>query len=774
MESQLGKNVVRKEAKDKVTGAAKYTSDLDDSPMLYAKLLTSTYAHAKIRSINTSTALIMPGVKAVITAKDFYVLCGSLFRDRPPLAYEKVRYFGEPVALVVADDEEKAKAAAEKINIDYEPLPVVNSIPDAVKKKPVLIHEQMMSYTKSITEVYPEKGTNICHHQKIRKGDIKKGFHESEVIVEGHFTLPQSDHAAMETRSVRCKVMPDETVLIKASSQAPYGIKELISKYFSIPEGQVIVTVPFVGGGFGGKATVQLEVLAVIAAMVTKGKWIQLTNSREEDLVTSPCHLGLMGDLKIGAKSTGEITAAEMNFYVDTGAYADTSPKMTKAIAVECAGPYDIPNIHCDCYCVYTNHPYATSFRGFGHEAHAFCLERMMDKLADKLNLDPFQIRLINAIKEGDQKPTQVTITKSNTGNITECLYRLKDLINWEEGSTIVLGNQLIRAKGISCLIKTSDTPQNAGAAVVLTFNSDGSINLNCGAVEIGPGMKTTAAQILAEKMRMNVSDIFVELAVNTQSSPLLWKTVASMTTQMVGRAVINAAEDAINQLLYLASIALRCSKTDLDYENKMIFVKHDPSFYITFKDLVKGYQYPDGNSIHGPIIGRGSYVMNHLTRLDKETGRGKAGLSWTVGAQAVEIEYNLKQHTYRLLKAATVIDAGKVINPKTARGVITGGMCMGLGLATCEDFIYNEQAVTENTSFRTYKMIRYGENPKYLVDFVETPQVDAPYGSRGIGEHGIIGIPAALANAISLAAGIDVTQLPVTPEYIWRKKNKQ
>ena len=320
MESQLGKNVVRKEAKDKVTGAAKYTSDLNDSPMLYAKLLTSTYAHAKIRSVNTSTALAMPGVKAVITARDFYVLCGSLFRDRPPLAYEKVRYFGEPVALVVADEEEKAKAAADKIYIDYEPLPVVNSIPDAVKKKPVLIHEQMMSYTKSITEVYPEKGTNICHHQKIRKGDIKNGFHESEVIVEGRFSLPQSDHAAMETRSVRCMVMPDETVLIKSSSQAPYGIKELISKYFGIPEGRVIVTVPFVGGGFGGKATVQLEVLAVIAAMVTKGKWVQLTNSREEDLVTSPCHLGLMGNLKIGATSTGKITAAEMKFYVDTGA----------------------------------------------------------------------------------------------------------------------------------------------------------------------------------------------------------------------------------------------------------------------------------------------------------------------------------------------------------------------------------------------------------------------------------------------------------------------
>ena len=773
MESQLGKDIVRVEAKDKVTGTAKYTNDLDDSPILYAKLLTSSCAHAKIISIDTSTASAMPGVKAVITAKDYYVLCGSLFRDRPPLASDKVRYFGEPVAMVIAEDEEKAKKAVDKIYISYEQLPVVNSISDALKKKPVLIHEQMMSYKKSITEVFPEKGTNICHHQKIRKGDMKKGWDDSDVIMEGEFSLPQSDHAAMETRSTRCIVMPDENVIIKSSSQVPYAIKELISKYLGIPEGRVIVRVPLVGGGFGGKATVQLEVLAVIAAMHVKGKWVNLTNTREEDFVTSPGHLGLNGHIKIGAKSSGKITAAEMKFYIDTGAYSDTSPKLAKAIAVECAGPYHIPNIQCDSYSVYTNHPYVTSYRGFGHEEHAFCLERTMDKLAAKLGMDPFELRLLNVAHDGDLKPTQVKVTTSNTGNITECLNRLRNLIKWDEGSRIVEGNNIIRAKGISCLIKTSDTPQNAGAAAILTFNSDGSVNLNCGAVEIGPGMKTTLSQILAEKMRMNINDIFIKMEVDTQSSPLYWKTVASMTTHMVGFAVINAAEDALNQLLQLASIALRCPVSDLEYENKMIYVKHDPSFFITFKDLVQGYKYPDGNSIHGPVIGRGSYVMNHLTILDKETGKGKAGLSWTVGAQAVEIEYDTRQHTYRLLKAATVIDAGKVINPKTARGVITGGMCMGLGLGTCEDFIYDENAITENTSFRTYKMIRYGENPKYLVDFVETPQIDTPYGSRGIGEHGIIGIPAALANAVSLAAQIDVTSLPVTPEYIWREKTK-
>ncbi|MDR2022453.1 MAG: xanthine dehydrogenase family protein molybdopterin-binding subunit [Hungatella sp.] len=773
METQLGKNTVRKEAKDKVTGAAKYTNDFTDSPMLYARLLTSVHAHAQIVSIDTSKASAMPGVKAVITAKDYQVLCGTMLQDRPPLAREKVRYYGEPVAIVVADDEMQTKAAAGKILVEYKPLPVVNSVKEAFKRNPVIIHEALMSYTKATEEVYPVKGTNICHHQKIRKGDMQKGWLESEIVAEGSFSLPQSDHAAMETRAVHCMIKPDDSVMIKTSSQSPYEVKELLSKYFNIPEGKIVVQVPLVGGAFGGKSCVQPEILAVIAAMHVKGKWLNLANTREEDMITSPCHLGLEGTIRMGAKKTGQIMAAEMTFQIDTGAYSDISPKITKAIAVDCAGPYRIPNLQCDCYSVYTNHPYITSFRGFGHEGRTFCLERMMDKLAYEIGLDPFQLRRLNLVQAGDLTPTLVKVTASNTGNAAECLERLKTIINWKEGACIAGENGLVRAKGISCLIKTSDTPTDAGASAVLTFNSDGSVNLDCGAAEIGPGMKTTAAQILAEKMRISVNDVYVKLDVNTQTTPYLWKTVASMTTYMVGRAVLNAADDAISQLLDLASIALRCPAEELDFENKMIFVKHDPELYIMFKDLVKGYKFPNGNSLKGPVIGRGSYVMNHLTPLNEATGRGTPGRSWTVGAQAVEIEYDTRQHTYRLLKAATVIDAGKVINPKTARGVVMGGMCMGLGLGTSEDFVCNEEGIVENTSFRTYKMIRYGENPEYLVDFVETPQIDAPYGARGIAEHGIIGIPAALANAISLAAKIDVNRLPITPEFIWRERSK-
>ncbi|NMC57288.1 MAG: xanthine dehydrogenase family protein molybdopterin-binding subunit, partial [Eubacteriaceae bacterium] len=756
MDSIIGKDIYRKEAYLKVTGQAKYTDDYLITGIYHAKLLTSKYAHANIKSIDTSQAMKSQGVKAVITGDDVIILCGSVIEDMPPLAKGKVRYYGEPVAIVVATSEQFAKAALSKIDIEYEMLPIINSVTDALKENSALVHENLMQYKKAVVDVYPEAGTNICNRVKIRKGDILQGFKESYAIVEGSFSLPQSDHAAMETRCCQCEILADGKVFIRSSSQAPFSIKKMISEYFNIPDNNVIVHVPFVGGGFGGKAAVQIEILAYIASNFVGGHAVKIANEREQDIVTSPCHLGLEAKIKLGADKNGKITAAEMYFNVDVGAYAETGPRMTKAMAVDCAGPYNFENIWCDCLSVYTNHPYVTSFRGFGHEEYTFCLERMMDKLAAALGMDSFDIRRINALKEGDYTPTQAKVTVSNTGNLPACLDKLRELIKWDEGIKISESDSLIKVKGIACFSKTSDSPTDAGSSVLLTFNIDGSININCGVVEYGPGMKTTAAQILAEKMKMDISKIHVKMDVDTQTSPKHWKTVASMTTYMLGRAILKAADDLIWQLLNIASIALKCPSEELDYGNENVFVKADPSLYVAFKDIVHGYQYPNGNSIGGQITGRGSFIMSNLSYLNTETGYGKAGPYWTVGAQAVEIEYDKDQHTYRVIKAATVIDAGKVLNPKTSKGVVMGGILMGLGLAVSEAFKYNINGIVQDTSFRTYKMMRISEAPEYLVDFVETPCIESPYGARGIAEHGILGIPAAVANAISLAEGID------------------
>jgi CO/xanthine dehydrogenase Mo-binding subunit len=570
---------------------------------------------------------------------------------------------------------------------------------------------------------------------------------------------------------VRAEIKEDGRVIIHTSSQAPFIVRKLISRYFGVQEGKVIVNTPFVGGAFGGKAAVELEFIAYMASKAVGGKMVKLVNSREEDMLTSPCKIGMEAKIKLGCTKVGELRAAEITLLVDGGAYSNMAVGITKSMATDCTGPYRVENVWCDAYCMYTNHPYATSFRGFGHGEFTFAIERAMDMLAQKINMDSIEFRLKNAIKQGDTSPTQAKITNSNAGDLTKCLLKLKESINWNEGARINMADGKVRAKGVSCIWKAPSTPTDAVSGAIVTFNSDGSINLSIGSVELGPGTKTIFAQILAEKMGIEVEKIHVTMEVNTELNPVHWKTVASMSTYMVGRAIEEAAQDAIDQLKSMGSIVLRCPPRDLDVGGGRVFVRDDPSFYKDITEIVYGYKYSNGSSIGGQIIGHGSFIMRHVTKLDTETGMGKPGPSWTLGAQAVEVEFDTKYCMYKVIRAASVIDAGKVINPKAARGVVMGGMNMGLGIATREAFMFNDLGIVQNNQLRTYKLISFDENPEFIVDFIETPQIDAAYGGRGIGEHGLIGMPAALGNALSLASGVDLNQLPLIPETIWRIK---
>ncbi|MCR1900125.1 xanthine dehydrogenase family protein molybdopterin-binding subunit [Irregularibacter muris] len=768
---QIGVSSTRKDAWDKVTGNAKYTGDTVPQDILHARIVTSPHAHALIKNIDTSKAENYKGVKAVITGKYFSVLTGSMITDRPPIAKDKVRYYGEAVALIVADSEENAMAATQLVEVEYQPLPVVNSIQDAIKQGATLIHENLGEYFCPDSGVSPLAHSNICDHIKIRKGNAPYDWSQCDNLIEYNFSMPSSDHLAMETRNASSSISPDGIVNIHTSTQAPFAVKEEIAKAYGIDEGKIVVHTPLVGGAFGGKATVSIEFLAFLASHAVKGRMVRIANSREQDMNSTPSKLGAEGKIRLGATKEGKIKALECIYYTSCGAYSDTGPRMAKAIATDCSGPYNIENIHCDSHAVYTNHSYATSFRGFGHSVSTFGIEMAMNKLAQELNIDPLELRRMNAIKPGDLSPTQDKITLSNTGDLEKCITKGKEILNWDKNKKIRKKKGMIRTIGVSCFWKTSSSPPSATSGVVLTLNTDGTINLNFGATEIGPGMKTTMAQILAEKMKMKVEQIYVYMDVNTQISPKHWKTVASMTTFMVGNAVIDAAEDLIRQIKEVSSIVLRCNPESLDVQEKRVFLKKNPDVFVEFKDIVHGYQYPNQSSVYGQLIGRGNYIMERLIPLDKETGKGKSGVSWTVGVQAVEIEYDPKLYTYRLLRAVTVADIGKVINPKMARGVVMGGMSMGLGLATREEFLYGDSGTLENTSLRTYKVMHFGEQPQYEVEFIETPQIDAPFGARGIGEDGILGIPSAFAHAISKAAEEDFHQLPISPENIWKSK---
>jgi CO/xanthine dehydrogenase Mo-binding subunit len=754
----IGKSVVRKEALAKVTGAAKYTADYHIPGLLYGCLVTSSYAHADIKQIHTSDAWKVPGVRAVVTGKQYSILTGSVILDRPPIALDRVRYHGEPVAVVVADSEQSARKAAALIKVDYLPLEVVNSPKDAIKSKAPLIHENLNDY-KLLEEAYPKPGTNIANRTKIRKGDLKKGWAKSQITIEANISFPQSDHVAMETRCSIAQIMPDGEVILHTSTQTPFTVKRLISSYFNIDPRKVRVKTPLVGGAFGGKTSVQLEILAYLASKSVGGKAVKMLNSREEDMITSPVHIGLDANVKLGCTTEGKLAAAEITHLFDGGAYSDRGAIISRAAAVDCTGPYTIDNVRCDSLCLYTNHPNAAAFRGFGHLELTFAIERAMDMLADQLKMDPLELRLKNAIIPGNTTPTQTLLNSSNIGNLPACLKRLRELIHWEEGRRIPIGNHKVRAKGISCIFKNSNTPIDAGAGAVLTFNHDGSINIHTGAIEMGQGTKTVLAQILAERMRMDISKIHVVMEVDTKFDPEHWKTAASRTIYLVGGAVLEAAEDAMHQLKTTASRVLNIPIQDLDAAEGRVFWRQNPNMGLGFE------------SIGSQVIGRGQFVMKGLTGLDPETGRGNPGPEWAVGAQGVEVELDLKEYTYKILKAVSVIDAGKVLNPEAAKGQITGGMSLGLSFASREYFIFNDQGIIQNPQLRTYKLLHFGENPEYLVDFIETPQIDAPYGARGIGEQGVIGMPAALANSLSAAAEVPLNFMPLLPEFIWKAK---
>lgn len=417
----------------------------------------------------------------------------------------------------------------------------------------------------------------------------------------------------------------------------------------------------------------------------------------------------------------------------------------------------------------YTNHTYATSFRGFSHESFTFCIERALDMLARKCSLDPLEFRLRNAIHPGSLTPSQVKCTASLTGDLTQCLNDIKQLAQWDGGSAVPIKPNTVRAKGVACFWKTENPPTDAISGAFVTFNPDGSMNLHTGIVEMGSNGQTHLAQILAEKLNMDADQVHVVLPVDTRTAPEHWKTVASMTEYMAGHAVMRAAEDLLGQLRSNGAQALGCPADDIDVANGRVFSNQSPEQFISFQDIVQGYQSPSGQSIGEPVLGRGGFMLKGLSMLDPQTGRGKTGPEWTLGAQVVEVEADLNTFTYRILNASTVIDVGKVINPESMRAMIAGGMAMGISLSSREAYTYHADGTPRLPNLRTYKLMHIGQEPDYRVGFVETPESQSPYGVRSFAEHGVIGIPAALGNALSAAFGKQLLTLPLTPEVIWR-----
>lgn len=767
----VGKSHLRVDGKDKVTGKQIYVNDIHSNDMLHAVVKTSPHAHARIISIKTEMAKSAPGVRAVVTGEDLPYVVGLYLGDKYPLARDKVRHFGEAVVAVIADSEAEGLEALDLIEIKYEQLEPILSLKDAITNNNLLVHEELDKY-KHISAIHPEPGTNIANRTKIRKGNVELGFEESDIIIDEVFHYIGGDHVAMETRATIAEIKSDGQIIITSTTQAPFVVRSLMSELFNIPTGKIVVNAPPIGGGFGGKAGIQLEALAYLLSKAVGGRKVKLVNTREQDLTVSPGRIGFEGKVKMGCTIDGKITVMELLYLFDSGAYADYSVNISRAAAIASTGPYRVDNLSCDSLCVYTNHPFTNAFRGFGHVELAFAIERAMDVMAEKLEMDPAKFRTINSIKPGDYSPTG-SLMDGNTGNLIKCIDRVKELLNWDDGIFTKIDEHRVRAKSLTCLWKAPAMPTNTDAGAIITFNEDGTMNLHCSIVEIGQATQTGLAQILAEKFDTTIDRIHLVKEINTKVSPHDWATAASRATFMGGNAVIQAADDAIAQIKNTASQVLRCPPNDLDIANDRVFIKDESHIGLDLSKVVLGYVYENGNAIGGQVIGRGRYIARGLTDIDKETGKGQPALEWTLGSEGVEVELNLRDYSYKVIKAVCVLDAGKVINPPMARGQMVGGMAMGLSFASNESFIYNSRGQVVNNNLRSFKIMRYGEEPEYLVDYVETPQKDGPFGARGIGEQSIIGIPGALINALSRALGLQLKSLPLTPEYLWKSKKE-
>jgi len=769
---RVGQRYNRKNAQEKVTGQALYTYDLEFPGMLHARCLFSPYARAKIVSIDTSKAKALPGVRAVLTGEDSDILVGLYMQDKRALSKGETRYHGDIVAAVAAVDEDTAERAISLLDVKYEPLEPVHNVDEALEAK-TLVHDDI-NHLKHIEGVFfPQKDSNIASWNKSRKGDLDKAFAEADLVVENEFSLPAVAHVPMETHVAIVQADPySKKIRIWSSAQSPFAIRQIMADSFGISETDVEVHIPFVGGGFGGKAGIHLEPLATLLSRAAGGAPVKLRATREAEFNTLPTRAGMRGRIKSGVTKDGKITAIRVNYDWDSGAYADYGVNVGKTAVYSGLGPYAVENASIDSKTIYTNKVFSTAYRGFGHLETHWSIERQIDILSQKLGIDPYEFRMKNLLEPGTRTMSGELITESS-GSPKDCLTAVVKEIGWtgrktEEERQREWKTGKVRGKGFAMLQKAPAMPANTASSVIMQMNGDGHVKMMIGAVDFGQGANTVMAQIAAQILDIPIEHIEVMSEIDTRANPYDWNTVASKYTFMGGNAVTKASKEMLRKIKEVAAQALRTEPEMLAHAGGEVFHVHNPERRLSYKDIALGYMYPGGNSIGGPVISSGSSIADGLSNLHPETGQGLPALDWTFGAHAVELEVDVETGNIEILKIASAFDIGQVINEKLVYGQITGGVVQGLGSAILEGYKFNKNVQLMNPSFTDNKIPTMKDMPKEIVPiYIENPQHDGPFGARGVGEHPMISVPSAIGNAIYDALGINFHVLPLSPEAI-------
>jgi CO/xanthine dehydrogenase Mo-binding subunit len=760
----IGKPVTRVDVVEKVTGEAVYGYDLVLPEMLYGKVLFSTKAHAKIKRINTEKAKSYPGVRAVVTGEDAPWTHGESIKDKPFLAQGKVRYIGEPVAAVAAEDEDSAEAAVRLIDIEYEELPVYIDPEEACQPGSVAIHEAFASYRKA-DFIVGSHLPNIAEHFKLRTGDVDIGFNQSDLVIEERYFVPIIQHAAMEPHSAHAQFDKESGRLtIWVANDAPFRALHELTEALNMPKEKIRLINPLQGGGFGSKGGLKVEPIAVALAFHTNGRPVRVKFNREETFISTLTRHEAVVYCKSGVKSDGTLMAREMTLYWGAGAYAEKSPTVCIRGSLPAPGPYRIPHVKVDGYAVYTNKPVAGSYRGYGIPQGAWAVEQQMDEIARRLGIDPIEIRLKNIFVDRDLSYWGEQL---HSVGLKETLIKATEALDWGKKPPQTKPGVKI-GKGFACIQKPTRTPTTSNAGVFV--NSKGEVTVLAGTVEIGQGCNTILSQVAAEELKVPIEKVFIH-PLDTDVIPYDASTTSSRSTYHMGNAVRRAAIHARQQIAESASPMLEASAGDVDFAEGKVFLKDHPQMAIPIGDVVRRKFGSDGL-----VRGDGSYTYEIGKDLDLETGHSDhASAFYMYATQAAEVMVDEESGRVRLLRMSAAHDVGKAINPLNCIGQIEGGLVMGIGSALHEELVVDRTGKVRNPSFLDYHLVTSVDVPQMIPIIVECPEPEGPYGAKGLGEPGLAPTPAAIGNAVADALGIRIYDLPLKPENVyWAIQNKK
>jgi len=776
----LGKSVTRLDALEKVTGKARFCSDMSLPGMLYAKILRSPYAHARILSINTSKAERLPGVRVVLTGKDVLEKRYGLFVfDQYILAKDVVRYAGEGVAALAADSLDIAEKAIELIEVKYEELLAIFDPEEAFKQNPAaVVHPDLLSYQLGLflTPQPVAERPNVAHHYKIRHGDVEQGFKEADLVLEGRFSLARIHHIEAEPHTWIAQRQPDGGITVWVGQQGIHLLKQYYTGIFGIPPSKIKVVAPSnVGGSFGGKVGLTADPIVISLALKTD-RPVKYSFTREEMFKCGGTRIPAVIYIKDGVKKDGTLVAREMRLLFNIGAYSSLGILGVRNSNFGTMGSYRTPNLKVDSYGIYTNTPSALAFRGFGSNEVTWAIESHMDMLAEKLGIDPAQIRMKNFLKEGEPNPQGEIV---HSIGAEECLKEVTKTVEW--GKTPVKAEGLWRkGRGLAVANKYSMAPTAAVALVRIL--EDGSIELRHSADEVGQGAKTVLSQIAAEEFGLSIDRVRI-VAADTDATPYFPASSSSRTTFQLGKTIYLACQDAKKQLFELAAPRLGVPPEDLETADGEVYIKSSPACSIRVKELfiVERPTSPQAFGAFleqgGEIVGRGvwnqPFVYENLKtgEIDPEAARKglRAASFYSYAAQVTELAVNVETGEVKIEKVATAGDMGFPVNPKMCQQQMEGALGMGIGIALWEEMIMDEGRVL-NPNLRDYLVTTFQDMPanqNVTLLMAPVPHKDNPYGAKGIAEVLVPPIAPSIANAIYDAVGVRITDLPITREKI-------